>query len=116
MITDSSVLHQLWILAFSQLLWSWPAESAAIDGPKLQIFKQELDGSYFFLYESPDGSYREEVGIVKDPQLKELDGNLEVSGVYRYVDNQSGQKVEVSYSADGDNGFLSRVKYNVEAS
>ncbi|XP_034102056.1 larval cuticle protein 16/17 [Drosophila albomicans] len=84
------------------------------------VAEQKNDGSYFFAYEGADGSYREEVGIVKrssnnintpptdDHNDDDDDGNdeteLEISGVYRYIDS-NGQRVEVSYVAD-KNGFV----------
>ncbi|KAH8280456.1 hypothetical protein KR018_007748, partial [Drosophila ironensis] len=105
----------LWILAFCQLLlWSWPAESAAINVAHVPILKsqgeQQIDGSYFFSYEAADGTYREEVGIVKKSELRHADDELEVSGIYGFIDT-SGQKVEVSYTADGNNGFLPHIRY-----
>ncbi|KAH8397042.1 hypothetical protein KR215_007977, partial [Drosophila sulfurigaster] len=85
------------------------------------VAEQKNDGSYFFAYEGADGSYREEVGIVKRSSINNIntpptddhnddddDGNdeteLEISGVYRYIDS-NGQRVEVSYVAD-KNGFV----------
>lgn len=67
------------------------------------------DGSYYFAYEGADGSYREEVGLLRraasvDAAETELEPELEVSGVYRYVDS-NGQHVEVSYVAD-KHGFV----------
>ncbi|XP_016991855.1 larval cuticle protein 1 [Drosophila rhopaloa] len=94
-------------------LWSWPAESAAINEPVpilKSVAEQLSSGSYLFSYEGADGSYREEVGIVKsDPKTKTIDDDLEVSGMYGYIDDR-GQKVEVSYTAD-KNGFLPHVRY-----
>jgi len=78
------------------------------------VAEQNNDGSYFFAYEGADGSYREEVGIVK--RSNDVDDNhdavddvddeteLEISGVYRYTDS-NGERVEVSYVAD-KNGFV----------
>ncbi|BFG04538.1 larval cuticle protein LCP-17 [Drosophila madeirensis] len=77
----------------------WPAESAASIGIVKSLAEQQSDGSYFFAYEAANGNYREEVGIVKED-------SLEVSGVYRYLDD-SGHSVEVSYVAD-QNGFVPR--------
>ncbi|KAH8372946.1 hypothetical protein KR009_008550, partial [Drosophila setifemur] len=106
---------QLWILAFGQM-WSWLAESAAISEPpppRVPILKsqaeQQIDGSYFFSFEGADGSYREEVGIVRKSDSELEDDELEVSGAYRYTDD-SGQKVEVSYTGD-KNSFWPHVKY-----
>lgn len=66
------------------------------------------DGSYYFAYEGADGSYREEVGLLRraasDAAATEMEPELEVSGVYRYVDS-NGQHVEVSYVAD-KHGFV----------
>lgn len=70
--------------------------------------QQQQDGSYYFAYESEDGSYREEVGLLNhsrdDNDDDAAEPQLEVSGQYRYVDSQ-GQQVEVSYVADRD-GFV----------
>ncbi|ALC41474.1 Cpr47Ed [Drosophila busckii] len=77
--------------------------------------EQKNDGSYFFAYEGADGSYREEVGIVRRSSnnilsdgnvedAEDADAELEVSGIYRYTDSQ-GERVEVSYKAD-KNGFV----------
>ncbi|TDG50800.1 hypothetical protein AWZ03_002789 [Drosophila navojoa] len=102
------------------------------------LAEQKNDGSYFFAYEGADGSYREEVGIVRrsknhmrsadDEDVHSAaaaaaavadnnnnnnndgddndddDTELEVSGVYSYIDSD-GQQVEVSYVAD-KNGFV----------
>lgn len=96
------------------------------------LAEQKNDGSYFFAYEGADGSYREEVGIVRrsknhmrsandgdvhsaaasvvaednnnDNNDDDDDTELEVSGVYSYIDSD-GQQVEVSYVAD-KNGFV----------
>lgn len=78
------------------------------------LAEQKNDGSYFFAYEGADGSYREEVGIVRrsgkhnddvvDDDDDYDDAELEISGVYRYIDSQ-GERVEVSYTAD-KNGFV----------
>ncbi|SPP74582.1 blast:Endocuticle structural glycoprotein SgAbd-9 [Drosophila guanche] len=65
----------------------WPAESAASIGIVKSLAEQQSDGSYFFAYEAANGNYREEVGIVKED-------SLEVSGVYRYLDD-SGHRVEL---------------------
>lgn len=65
------------------------------------LAEQKQDGSYYFAYEA-DGSYREEVGLLRrssDAAETETEPELEVSGVYRYVDS-NGQHVEVSYVAD----------------
>ncbi|XP_017068813.1 larval cuticle protein 1 [Drosophila eugracilis] len=97
-------------------LWSWHAESAAIKEPVPilhSVAKQLNSGSYFFMYEGADGTYREELGIVnsdsKSTDEDDDDGDLEVSGIYRYIDD-GGQALEVSYTAD-KNGFLPHVKY-----
>ncbi|KAH8336774.1 hypothetical protein KR059_003082, partial [Drosophila kikkawai] len=106
---------QLLILTGCCHLWSWTAESAAISGPVpvpvpilKSVAEQQSDGSYFFNYQAADGSYREEVGIVRrsDSKADADDDNdeLEVSGIYHYIDDY-GQTVEVSYTAD-KNGFL----------
>ncbi|XP_060651428.1 larval cuticle protein 16/17 [Drosophila nasuta] len=82
------------------------------------VAEQKNDGSYFFAYEGADGSYREEVGIVKRSSNNNIntpptddhndddddETELEISGVYRYIDS-NGQRVEVSYVAD-KNGFV----------
>lgn len=86
------------------------------------LVEQKNDGSYFFAYEGADGSYREEVGIVRrsskhmraavdedaaatdDDDDDDADAELEVSGVYRYIDSD-GERVEVNYVAD-KNGFV----------
>lgn len=74
------------------------------------LAEQQSDGSYFFNYEAADGSYREEVGIVRrsDADAADDDDELEVSGIYHYIDDY-GQTVEVSYTAD-KNGFLPHVR------
>ncbi|KAH8375276.1 hypothetical protein KR200_005611, partial [Drosophila serrata] len=112
---------QLLILTGCCHLWSWTAESAAISGPVAvtvpvpilkSVAEQQSDGSYFFNYQAADGSYREEVGIVRrsDPKADDDHDNdeLEVSGIYHYIDD-FGQTVEVSYTAD-KHGFLPHVR------
>ncbi|KAH8291049.1 hypothetical protein KR054_008048, partial [Drosophila jambulina] len=111
---------QLLILTGCCHMWSWSAESAAISGPVAvpilkSVAEQQSDGSYFFNYQAADGSYREEVGIVRrsDSKAAKADADhdnddLEVSGIYHYIDDH-GQTVEVSYTAD-KNGFLPHVK------
>ncbi|XP_017038790.1 endocuticle structural glycoprotein SgAbd-9 [Drosophila ficusphila] len=93
-------------------LWSWPAESAAINGP-VPILKSSVEqlnsGSYLLSYETADGTYREELAIVKPNAKRTDDDDLEVSGIYGYI-NESGQKLVVTYTAD-KNGFLPHVKY-----
>ncbi|XP_011188656.2 endocuticle structural glycoprotein SgAbd-9 [Zeugodacus cucurbitae] len=66
------------------------------------VAERKDDGSFVFSYEGADGSYREEVGIVKNAGTDEE--TLEVSGSYRYYD-ADGQLVEVRYTA-GENGFV----------
>lgn len=66
------------------------------------VAERKDDGSFVFSYEGADGSYREEVGIVKNAGTDEE--TLEVSGSYRYYD-ADGQLVEVRYTAD-ENGFV----------
>jgi len=103
---------------------SAPTISGGIEGQEKQeklvpiiksVAEQKNDGSYFFAYEGADGSYREEVGIVKRSNVADHDHEhdhandddeteLEISGVYRYIDSQ-GERVEVSYVAD-KNGFV----------
>ncbi|XP_016999204.2 endocuticle structural glycoprotein SgAbd-9 [Drosophila takahashii] len=94
-------------------LWSWPAESAAISEP-VPILKslglRLSSGTYLFMYENGDGSYREELGIVGSDDLNVPIGDLEVSGVYGYVDDK-GQELQVRYKANKNNGFLPHVKY-----
>ncbi|XP_017146072.1 larval cuticle protein LCP-17 [Drosophila miranda] len=96
-------MFALWLI-FACCCCCWPAESVSI-GIVKSLAEQQSDGSYFFAYEAANGNYREEVGIVKED-------DLEVSGVYRYLDD-SGQKVEVSYMAD-KNGFVPR-GFHIEA-
>ncbi|XP_034479909.1 larval cuticle protein 1 [Drosophila innubila] len=111
-------------LTFDRSL-SAPTISGGIEGQEGQeelvpiiksVAEQRNDGSYFFAYEGADGSYREEVGIVKRSNVADHDRDhdhdandgdeteLEISGVYRYIDSQ-GERVEVSYVAD-KNGFV----------
>ncbi|XP_030387101.1 endocuticle structural protein SgAbd-6-like [Scaptodrosophila lebanonensis] len=66
------------------------------------VGEQKSDGSYFFAYEGADGSFREEVGIIKNAGTENEE--LEISGTYHYYD-ANGDKVEVSYVAD-KNGFV----------
>ncbi|XP_030560237.1 larval cuticle protein 1 [Drosophila novamexicana] len=112
----------LWVLC-CVVSWSAPAPASGsgsgIEGQQLvpiikSLAEQKNDGSYFFAYEGADGSYREEVGIVRrsgkhnddvvDDDDDYDDAELEISGVYRYIDSQ-GERVEVSYTAD-KNGFV----------
>ncbi|XP_041563427.1 larval cuticle protein 1 [Drosophila elegans] len=94
-------------------LWSWPAESAAISEPVpilKSVAEQLSSGSYLFSFEAADGTYREELGLVKsNPMAADQDDDLEVSGIYGYIDDR-GLKLEVSYTADR-NGFLPHVRY-----
>lgn len=88
------------------------AEQGQSDEELVPIVKSlaelKQDGSYYFAYEGADGSYREEVGLLRraasDAAATEMEPELEVSGVYRYVDS-NGQHVEVSYVAD-KHGFV----------
>ncbi|XP_039501197.2 larval cuticle protein 1 [Drosophila santomea] len=103
----------LLILTGCQLLWSSPAESTSINEPVpilKSVAEQLTSGSYLFSYETADGTYREELGIVsRSSDSKSSDDELEVSGIYRYIDDW-GQEVEVRYTAD-KSGFLPHVRY-----
>ncbi|XP_064547953.1 larval cuticle protein 1 [Drosophila montana] len=113
----------LWVLCCAgswSSSWSAPTSGSGSgsEGQQLvpiikSLAEQKNDGSYFFAYEGADGSYREEVGIVRrsgkhnddvDNADDDDDAELEISGVYRYIDSQ-GERVEVSYTAD-KNGFV----------
>lgn len=99
------------ILTGCQLLWSCPAECTSINEPVpilKSVAEQLSSDSYLFSFESADGTYREELGIVSSDS-KTSDDDLEVSGTYRYI-NDLGQEVEVRYTAD-KNGFLPHVRY-----
>ncbi|EDW02342.1 larval cuticle protein 65Ag1 [Drosophila grimshawi] len=111
-------LRLFWVLCWCASWISNAAEGQEEVAIIKSLAEQKNDGSYFFAYEGADGSYREEVGIVKrrsnnhvhrhdraDDQDDDDDQvELEVSGVYRYIDD-NGQHVEVSYVAD-KNGFV----------
>lgn len=60
------------------------------------------DGSYKFGYESADGTFRDEIGEVKNPGTE--DEYVVVEGSYKYIDS-NGETVEVRYRAD-ENGFV----------
>ncbi|KAH8233512.1 larval cuticle protein LCP-17 [Drosophila bipectinata] len=64
--------------------------------------EKQPDGSFHFMYEGGDQSYRQEQGVVVDAGTEEE--ALEVSGSYRYID-ADGNTVEVHYTA-GKNGFV----------
>ncbi|XP_016999194.2 endocuticle structural glycoprotein SgAbd-2 [Drosophila takahashii] len=68
---------------------------------KFETDKQP-DGSFHFMYEGGDQSFRQEQGVVENAGTE--DEALEVSGSYRYVD-ADGNTVEVHYTA-GKNGFV----------
>ncbi|XP_075165366.1 endocuticle structural glycoprotein ABD-5-like [Haematobia irritans] len=60
------------------------------------------DGSFNFVYEGGDKSFREETAQVINSGTEEE--ALEVSGSYRYIDEE-GREIEVHYTA-GKNGFV----------
>ncbi|KAH8252796.1 hypothetical protein KR032_001897, partial [Drosophila birchii] len=60
------------------------------------------DGSYDTIYESGDGTKRQEDAAIVDAGTE--DEALEVKGSYKYV-NDLGETVEVFYTA-GKNGFV----------
>ncbi|KAH8321478.1 hypothetical protein KR074_005960 [Drosophila pseudoananassae] len=64
--------------------------------------EKQPDGSFNFMYEGADQSYRQEKGVVENAGTD--DEALEVSGSYRYID-ADGNTVEVHYTA-GKNGFV----------
>ncbi|KAL5287365.1 lea-1 family protein [Megaselia abdita] len=64
----------------------------------------EADGSWGFLYEGGDGSFREEKGLISDAHGAEDDKKVSISGSYKYID-ADGKEVEVHYTAD-ENGFV----------
>lgn len=68
---------------------------------KFETDKQP-DGSFHFMYEGGDQSFRQEQGVVENAGTE--DEALEVSGSYRYID-ADGNTVEVHYTA-GKNGFV----------
>lgn len=68
---------------------------------KSEINKSD-DGSYQLVYESGDGTTREEKAVVVNPGTE--DQALEVKGSYKYI-NEDGEEVEVFYTA-GVNGFV----------
>ena len=75
----------------------------------VQIISSEYDlnpdGSYKYLYETADGTKREEVGTLKQStnEKNEPQTILVVRGNYVYI-NKEGYPETVSYSAD-ENGF-----------
>ncbi|KAH8348676.1 hypothetical protein KR084_009745 [Drosophila pseudotakahashii] len=68
---------------------------------KFETDKQP-DGSFHFMYEGGDQSFRQEQGVIQNAGTE--DEALEVSGSYRYID-ADGNTVEVNYTA-GKNGFV----------
>lgn len=67
------------------------------------IHKNE-DGSFDFVYETDDGNYREEKGVVINPNAPEEERKIAVTGLYRYI-NDEGKTIETHYTAD-ENGFV----------
>ncbi|XP_055839304.1 flexible cuticle protein 12-like [Episyrphus balteatus] len=63
---------------------------------------QDADGSYNFVYESSDGSGREENAEIVNPGTE--DEKIKITGSYKYID-ADGQEVLVTYTAD-ENGFV----------
>lgn len=72
----------------------------------IEILKSEItkndNGSYQVVYESADGSTREEKATITDEGTE--DEALEIKGSYKYI-NDAGEEVEVFYTA-GKNGFV----------
>ncbi|XP_058981778.1 larval cuticle protein 65Ag1-like [Musca domestica] len=72
----------------------------------VEILKSEItkndNGSYQVVYESADGSTREEKATITDEGTE--DEALEIKGSYKYI-NDAGEEVEVFYTA-GKNGFV----------
>uniref|UniRef100_A0A1B0BW07 Uncharacterized protein n=1 Tax=Glossina palpalis gambiensis TaxID=67801 RepID=A0A1B0BW07_9MUSC len=64
--------------------------------------QHKLDGSYSFHYRGADGSFREEIAVVKNPGTKQA--YLEVSGAYSFID-ADGEEITVNYKAD-NRGFV----------
>ncbi|XP_055919886.1 endocuticle structural glycoprotein SgAbd-9-like [Eupeodes corollae] len=74
--------------------------------PEISIIRsesnQDADGSYNFVFESSDGSFREENAQVINAGTDEE--SIKVTGSYKYTD-ANGQEVLVTYTAD-ENGFV----------
>lgn len=64
----------------------------------------EEDGSWNFLYEGGDGSFREEKGLITPSHDEDEAKKVSISGSYKYID-ADGKEVEVHYTAD-ENGFV----------
>ncbi|XP_055387539.1 larval cuticle protein 1-like [Condylostylus longicornis] len=77
----------------------------ASDEP-VAILKAESDfepeGSYTFMFEGADGSFREEKGTIMNAGKE--DAYVAVSGTYKYID-ADGQPIEVHYTSD-EKGFV----------
>ena len=65
-------------------------------------YERKDDGSFTFSYNAADGSYRSEVGVLRNAGTE--DETLEVSGTYGYYDSD-GQQIQVKYTA-GRDGFV----------
>lgn len=96
-------------IAFIGIVAAAPVESEVEHKDVVPILRSERthegDGSWGFLYEGGDGSFREEKGVVTssshdDEEMKKIS----ISGSYKYID-ADGKEVEVHYTAD-ENGFV----------
>lgn len=85
-----------------------PVESEAESKPVPQILRsernQEDNGAWNFLYETDDGSFREEKGVVIDSHNEDEEKKVSITGSYKYIDEE-GKEQEVHYTAD-ENGFV----------
>ncbi|XP_005185671.2 larval cuticle protein 65Ag1 [Musca domestica] len=89
---------------FAALALAAPApkeEKEIVEILKSEITKND-NGSYQVVYESADGSTREEKATITDEGTE--DEALEIKGSYKYI-NDAGEEVEVFYTA-GKNGFV----------
>lgn len=82
-----------------------------IQKKEVQILRSERqneeDGSYNFLYETDDGSFREEKGVIIPSAHADDEGEekkVAITGSYKFIDDD-GKVNEVHYTAD-EFGFV----------
>lgn len=106
---SNNVSFQFVLMAVIGFVAAVPVESEVEHKDVVPILRSERnheeDGSWGFLYEGGDGSFREEKGVISPSSHgDDEEKKVSISGSYKYID-ADGKEVEVHYTAD-ENGFV----------
>lgn len=106
--SSKDIHFQVVLIALIGFVAAAPVESEVEHKDVVPILRSERqneeDGSWNFLYEGGDGSFREEKGVITAPSNEDEGKKVSISGSYKYID-PDGKEVEVHYTAD-ENGFV----------